>query len=455
MKKTWPRITETINHGVKMFVVDARVKGKGERRFYTTRGEAKVFAQQQRAKRISEGSGAIQNAELAGFGWSVHRAIEHALTFLRAQKKTQPLTDAVKAFLKAKEEQGVSRLRVDELRQRLRRFEAAHPGANVGAILTKEISAFLKALPGHATTKMNFRRDLHGFFEWCATEELIDVDRINPVARADTFTAPEEEITTINPKQFARLLAEADDIIRPVFILGGFCAMRQAEIARLDWRDIDLTQKLITVSARVAKNKTGRRTVRIPEPAIAWLRPLAKETGPVLPPQPPRRARRGKVTQTPEARLFQESREAWDMARLRAGFGPFGTSLARIRNFQAAMTEQERKALVPWPENALRHSAISARYALRHEPEAAAKAFGVDPEKVAPFVTLGAVADDAGNSPDVLKKHYNALTKPESAKLWFSILPETPDNVIPAPMPQASAGTRRQPARPKARKARA
>jgi len=455
MKKTWPLIKRTINHGVEMFVVDARVQGKGERRFFATRGEAKVFAQQQRAKRISEGSGAIQNAELAGFGWTVHRAIEHALTFLRAQTKTMPLADAIKAFLKAKEQEGVTRLRVDELRQRLRRFEAAYPEANVGAILTKEISAFLKDLPGHATTKMNFRRDLHSFFEWCASEELIDIDRVNPASRAMTFKAPEEDVATITPKQFARLLTEADDIIRPVFILGGFCAMRQAEIARLDWRDIDLAGKVITVSAKVAKSKTGRRTVRIPEPAIAWLRPLAKDSGPVLPPRPARREKRGKVVQTAEARLYQQSREAWDMARIRAGFGPFGTSLARIRNFQAAMTEQERKALVSWPENSLRHTAISARLALRHAPDAAAKVFGVKPEEGSSFVNLEAVADDAGNSPGVIKEHYDALIKAEPAKLWFSILPDTPDNVIEAPMTRETGQKPRQSSRSKARKARA
>lgn len=433
MKKQWPRIKETKNHGSKVFVVDARINGKGERRFYATRQEAKAFAESERTKRLNEGTGAIFNAELAAFGWSVHQAIEHALKFLRSQRKTMPLADAVKAFLADKGKQGVSERYVNDLRLRLERFSNAHPGASTGSISTATISAFLRGLDAHATTKMNFRRDLHTFFEWCASEEIIDQDRINPVTRAATFDSKDEAIETITSKQFEALLNNAADIIRPAFVLGGFCAVRQAEIARLDWSKIDLAEKTITIDASVAKTN-ARRTITIPEPAIAWLAPLAKKSGPVLPPQPPREKgrgrKKGKWTPTPAARRYQESREAWDMARLRAGFGPFGTALAKIRNYQAELTEEERKALVPWPENCLRHSAISNRLALAKAPEAAAKAFGVEVEQAAAFVSMDAVADDAGNSRTTIKQHYDALSKPDTARRWFAIMPPKDGKVI-------------------------
>lgn len=433
MNKTWPRIKQTLNHGSKVFVVDARINGKGERRFFSTRAEAKTFAEGERVKRLNEGTGAIYNAELSAFGWSVHQAIEHALTFLRSQRKTMPLADAVKAFLARKGKQGVSERYVNDLRLRLERFTKAHPGASTGSISTKTISAFLADLDAHATTKMNFRRDLHTFFEWCASEEIIDQDRINPVTRAATFESKDEEIETIAPKQFEALLINADDIIRPAFILGGFCGVRQAEIARLDWSKIDLVEKTITIDASVAKTN-ARRTVTIPQPAIAWLQPLAKKSGPVLPPQPPREKGRGRKkgrwTPTPAAKRYQESREAWDMARLRAGFGPFGTALAKIRNYQAELSEGEREALVPWPENCLRHSAISNRLALAKAPEAAAKAFGVEVEQTAAFVSMDAVADDAGNSRATIKEHYDALSKPDTARRWFAILPPKDGKVL-------------------------
>jgi integrase len=433
MKKQWPSVKETMNHGSKVFLVDARINGKGERRFFATRQEAKTFADGERVKRMNEGTGAIFNAELAAFGWSVHEAINHALKFLRSQRNTMPLVDAVKAFLKAKEGQGVSARYIDDLRLRLQRFINAHPEASTGGITTATVSAFLRGLHGHATTKMNFRRDLHTFFEWCASEEIIDQDRINPVTRAATFDSKDEGIETITPKQFESLLINADNIILPAFILGGFCGVRQAEIARLDWSKIDLVEKTITIDASVAKTN-ARRTVTIPQPAIAWLAPLAKKSGPVLPPQPPREKgrgrKKGKWIPTAAAKRYQECREAWDMARLRAGFGPFGTALAKIRNHQAKMTEAERAALVAWPENCLRHSAISNRLALAKAPEAAAEAFGVKAEQAAAFVSMDAVADDAGNSRTTIKQHYDALSKPDTARRWFAIAPTKDGKVL-------------------------
>jgi integrase len=430
---SWPPIKSTIKNGKECYVVDARYAGKGERRYYVTKGEAKVWAEQQRATRLNQGTAAIYNAELAAFGWSITDAIEHALEYLRSRRTTLTLTEALPKFLEAKKADRLSAARVAELGRHLRRFMSLHPDEDTGSITTKKVNAFLRGLDRHNTTRMNYRRDLHTFFEWCADEELIDQDRVNPVARAATFDSePEREVIT--PKQFERLLLAADDIIRPAFILGGFCAVRQAEIARLDWRDIDLAEKVITISAQVAKGDTGRRSVTIPEPALAWLRPLARTHGPVLPPEPPRAKGRGrkpgKFVQTPAAKLYQQSREAWDMARLRAGFGPFGTSLSSIRKFQAEMTEEERKALIPWPENCLRHSAISNRLALAKAPEAAAMAFGVEPEQVAAFVSIEIIAEDAGNSRDTIKKHYDALAKPNSARKWFAILPPKDGKVI-------------------------
>lgn len=65
---------------------------------------------------------------------------------------------------------------------------------------------------------------------------------------------------------------------------------------------------------------------------------------------------------------------------------------------------------VAWKDNALRHSFISYRLA---EIQDAAK-----------------VALEAGNSPAMIFKHYRELVRPEAAKTWFAITPETPENVI-------------------------
>ncbi|HXE42086.1 MAG TPA: hypothetical protein VN516_03590 [Candidatus Baltobacteraceae bacterium] len=69
-----------------------------------------------------------------------------------------------------------------------------------------------------------------------------------------------------------------------------------------------------------------------------------------------------------------------------------------------------KAAGVAWKDNGARHSYISYRLA---EIQDAAK-----------------VALEAGNSPNVVFKHYRELVKPADAAKWFSVKPEAASNVV-------------------------
>jgi hypothetical protein len=83
-----------------------------------------------------------------------------------------------------------------------------------------------------------------------------------------------------------------------------------------------------------------------------------------------------------------------------------------------------RKIGITWPHNGLRHSYISYRIALVKD---AAK-----------------VALEAGNSPDIIFKHYRELVTEEAAETWFAISP--PENWSPVASTKKQASRRqRQP----------
>jgi hypothetical protein len=63
-RETWPRIKQIVNHGKTLYLCDARIKGRGERRFFETKKEAEGWQQQQRIKRQNEGGKAF-DGELA------------------------------------------------------------------------------------------------------------------------------------------------------------------------------------------------------------------------------------------------------------------------------------------------------------------------------------------------------------------------------------------------------
>jgi integrase len=68
-------------------------------------------------------------------------------------------------------------------------------------------------------------------------------------------------------------------------------------------------------------------------------------------------------------------------------------------------------ARIKWKQNALRHSFISYR--------------------VAEIQDVNRVALEAGNSPQMIFRHYRELATPEQAKTWFAIAPEAAANVVP------------------------
>jgi integrase len=402
MKKNWPKIKRVINHGSTAWLVDCRINGKGERLFFATKSEAEGEAVTQRVKRLNEGAAAVVNAELAGYGWSVTRAIEFALEHLRKAAKAKPLADAVADFTAGKADKSEAYKR--DLKGILDAFKAAVPTATTASVTTAEINDFLAGL--HPVTANNRRRVLAVFFSWCVGQGLRTDNPAEGAAMAKVTHGTPEILT---PEQLAAMIEAAEDRILPAIVIGAFAGLRQAEIARLDWRNVDLAESVVTLDAGATKTNS-RRAVRLPVAAVAWLTDVAKKSGPVFVAGP-------------------ETRAAWDLARMAAGFGPFKTSLMRVRQATAALAPGQRKALRPWPENALRHSAISYRLAL--SAEAAASAFNVALGAVATVTGIEAVAYAAGNSPKIIRAHYDALGKPSAAAAWFSVSPEVPANVVP------------------------
>jgi integrase len=69
------------------------------------------------------------------------------------------------------------------------------------------------------------------------------------------------------------------------------------------------------------------------------------------------------------------------------------------------------EAEVKWKQNALRHSFISYR--------------------LAEIQDVNRVALEAGNSPQMIFRHYRELATPQQARTWFAIAPEQAPNVVP------------------------
>jgi integrase len=270
---------------------------------------------------------------------------------------------AVELMKKQAETDGKSDLRRKQLANVLDRF-AENFNQEVHTLTPKLIADYLTALALAERTRRN-HRDVIGFFNrWLVLRGYLakGTDWLEGVQK---YTARKVgQITTYTADEMRRLIAAADDKILPMIVIGGFAGLRHAEIARLEWQDIDMEEGFIEVKAENAKTDT-RRIVPLKENLKAFLKPLVKKSGKVV-----------SVVNTTK-QLLKTAADTGD--------------------------EENEIEAMEWKHNALRHTYISAR--------------------VAESGDVPRVADEAGNSPQVIRTNYLKRMRPAAAAEWFAIQP--------------------------------
>lgn len=130
-----------------------------------------------------------------------------------------------------------------------------------------------------APTRKQARRILATLFPYAKTHRYC-VE--NPVFGAMRVKLPETEVGIFRPEEIAALLTHAPTAFVPMLAIGAFAGLRVAELLRLDWRDVKLDRNCIEVPARKAKS-ARRRIVKVQPCLDAWIRPLAKLEGKIVP----------------------------------------------------------------------------------------------------------------------------------------------------------------------------
>ena len=212
------------------------------------------------------------------------------------------------------------------LRLYFKRFRQDFCERLIADITVEELDTWLRDLPGSPKTRADYRANIGVLFSYAAQRRMIDFNPISFTAKPKLIDkAP--EIFAVDELRALLQTAErqAPDVL-PMLAIGAFAGLRDAEIKRLDWSEVDARGH---IEVKAAKAKSARRRIVPIQPNLAaWLRPYAGMMGDVVPV-----AARGKIE------------------RLRKV-----TGLAR------------------WPKNGLRHSFSSYRLAAIHDaPRVAAE----------------------------------------------------------------------------------
>jgi integrase len=294
------------------------------------------------------------------------------------QVTKKSVADLFAEFIKVKTARGSSELYLRDLNDRLGRF-AEDCRKDACNVTTADVQDWLDSQKLKPQNYKNFRVVLHTLFQFAVTRGFATDNAVEGVEKVKVKGGA---IQIFSPDEIARLLEAAHDHFvdfLPCLALGAFAGLRSAEISRLEWSDIDLAGRHITVGADRAKTAT-RRVVPICDNLAAWLADYSE--------------RQGKIW-SGDLNQFHKTQAA--------------VALATAIEANAKKNIPARKP-VKWKVNGLRHSYASYRYALIND--------------------AGRLSGELGNSAQVIHRHYRELVKPADAQRWFNVRPEAPENVV-------------------------
>lgn len=295
----------------KGWLVDARLNGKGTRKFFDTEREADTFADLSRTRRSNEGSSAVSDDRLARYGWTVQKAIEFAVKHLEKLHGSIGIAEAVAALLEFKRP-NVSADRLSDISNRLNRVSKQFAGRTIASVTSTELNDFLLTIP-HPATRNDYRKEAVMLWSYARSKSWVS-ERLDKhlVPRS---AEPDKAPIILTVAQASRLMeASTDADIRALNAMVLFGGLRREEVEKLDWAAVDFRTGHINVTAKISKVRS-ERFCPMSDNLRAWLMPLAKSHGPII-----------------KRNLMHPLRRVWKAANL-----------------------------YPWPQDAHRHSFISYR----------------------------------------------------------------------------------------------
>jgi integrase len=285
----------------------------------------------------------------------------------------------VDEMLAVKRAANLSAAHVRDLEVRLGRFSDSFQ-INLCDLNGTMIEKWLDGMKISGRSKLNYLRVVATLFRFAIRRKYLPKESFGEIEAVQPPRVDNREVAIYTPDEMREILAAANPKMVPWLAIGAFAGLRSAEIDRLDWSEVNLTERHIEIKASKAKT-AARRLVPIMDNLAQWLTPYAKPSGKVI------------------------------------GFRRWWKQIAAITKVINSKRTSETK--FAWKHNALRHSFCSYR--------------------LAAIKNAAQVALEAGNSPQMIFRHYRQVVTEAEATKWFSITPEGPVNIVSLPQPQQAA----------------
>jgi integrase len=375
--KQWPPIytvthrSGQVSHQVDLGIVD----GKRKRVNFETKPEAQTYAEQCRVAKANEGMMAFSLP--ADIRLDAAKAsnilVPHGITILEAAKyyqkhvlayKTAPLVkEIVERYIADATSRNLRPRSIGDLKHRLNTFAADFGESRLSDITPDELKEWVQDDGWKSRNRVNYLTKLSQLYGYSMRRKWVDTNLTEMIERP---TVDETKVEIFTVEQAKLLLSESHRFdLLPYFAIGFFAGVRSAEMLRLNGRDINFDEKIITIGADIAK-KRSQRMVDMEDALLAWLEPCKdklKNGGAIV-----------------DQNKFRKNKELL----------------------------LEAVGITEWPSNGLRHSFGTYHFAM--------------------FRNSDETSHQMGNSADVVHKHYKALVSKAEAEKFWNLRPDKTDS---------------------------
>lgn len=262
--------------------------GKRQRLFYDTEKAAKAECETLKARRENFGVSltAMTPARIAAAAEACKLLDPHGIELLDAvrahlqivSQRAGSLTFGAAFDRFAELKQTKSSKYRQEIRQTRAKFEPLLSKL-ICDVSAQDLEPVLDSLPaGSRNAKM---RRLRSVFNLAIKRGWMPAGT-SPIARLDFADGQNKEVATVPISLVTKMLNHAlenDLQLLPFLALAFFCGIRpDGELQKLEWRDVDLRERSVTIRPEVSKT-ARRRFVDISKNAIAWLETYRQRGG--------------------------------------------------------------------------------------------------------------------------------------------------------------------------------
>jgi integrase len=221
---------------------------------------------------------------LADYGKTINDAAAFYVEHLeRVRRHGVTVAQLANEVLDAKRRDGRAPMYLADLRKRLTRFCQDFGDRPIASITVEELDDWLRALPLSPKSRANYRANVGVLFSYATKRRILDMNPILHTEKPKLIDSP-PDIFTVN--ELRALLYEAqrtEPSVVPMLAIAAFAGIRDAELKRIDWSEVDQNRGHVEIKAGKAKS-ARRRIVEMQPNLREWLRPYAGMTGPVVPP---------------------------------------------------------------------------------------------------------------------------------------------------------------------------